>query len=110
MRVIAAAALAATSLLNASTALAQEKPPELRAGALSSSIAIDGRLAEPVWESAEAIEDFRQTDPTEGRLRWTFRPVADLFVAYNHNVRSILDRWRLDSNQLLIKLQYALRI
>jgi hypothetical protein len=47
---------------------------------------------------------------TNTRLRWTFRPVADLFVVYNHNVRSILDRWRLDSNQLLIKVQYALRM
>jgi uncharacterized protein DUF5916 len=44
------------------------------------------------------------------RLRWTFRPAGDLFVVYNHNVRSILDRWRLDSNQLLVKLQYAWRI
>ena len=43
------------------------------------------------------------------RLRWTFRPVADLFVVYNHNVRDLLDRWRLDSNQLLVKLQYAFR-
>ena len=41
------------------------------------------------------------------RLRWTWRPVADLFVVYNHNVRSITDRWRLESNQLLVKLQYA---
>jgi hypothetical protein len=47
---------------------------------------------------------------TNTRLRWTFRPVADLFVVYNHNVRSILDRWRLDSNQLLVKLQYAWRM
>jgi hypothetical protein len=44
------------------------------------------------------------------RLRWTFRPVADLFIVYNHNVRSILDRWQSDSNQLLIKLQYAWRM
>ena len=44
------------------------------------------------------------------RLRWTFKPVADLFVVYNHNVRSLLDRWQLDSNQLLIKLQYAWRL
>lgn len=43
------------------------------------------------------------------RLRWTFKPVGDLFVVYNHNVRDILDRWQLDSNQLLVKLQYALR-
>jgi hypothetical protein len=47
---------------------------------------------------------------TNTRLRWTFLPVADLFVVYNHNVRSILDRWGLDSNQLLIKLQYAWRM
>jgi hypothetical protein len=43
------------------------------------------------------------------RLRWTFTPVADLFVVYNHNVHSLLDRWRMESNQLLIKLQYAFR-
>lgn len=43
------------------------------------------------------------------RVRWTFTPAADLFIVYNHNVRDTLDRWRLDSNQLLIKLQYALR-
>jgi hypothetical protein len=43
------------------------------------------------------------------RLRWTFSPAGDLFVVYNHNVRDQLDRWRLDSNQLLVKLQYALR-
>ena len=47
---------------------------------------------------------------TNTRLRWTFRPVADLFLVYNHNIRSIVDRWRLDSNQLLIKLQYAWRL
>jgi hypothetical protein len=47
---------------------------------------------------------------TNTRLRWTFRPVGDLFVVYNHNVRSVVDRWRLDSNQLLVKLQYAWRM
>jgi hypothetical protein len=44
------------------------------------------------------------------RLRWTFAPVGDLFVVYNHNVRTMLERWQLDSNQLLIKLQYAWRM
>jgi hypothetical protein len=43
------------------------------------------------------------------QLRWTFLPVGDVFVVYNHNVRSLLDRWQLDSNQLLVKLQYAFR-
>ncbi len=46
---------------------------------------------------------------TNSKLRWTFRALGDLFVIYNHNVREIGDRWQLDSNQLLIKLQYALR-
>jgi hypothetical protein len=44
------------------------------------------------------------------RLRWTLRPQADLFVVYNHNIRSVLDRWRTESNQLLVKLQYAWRM
>jgi hypothetical protein len=44
------------------------------------------------------------------RLSWTFLPVADLFVVYNHNVQSLLDRWRMDSNQLVVKLQYAWRM
>ena len=43
------------------------------------------------------------------RLRWTFHPAGDLFVVYNHNLRDITDRWRLESNQLLVKAQYALR-
>jgi len=47
---------------------------------------------------------------TNTRLRWTFRPVADLFVVYNHNIRSIVDRWQRESNQLLVKLQYAWRL
>jgi hypothetical protein len=44
------------------------------------------------------------------RLRWTFLPVAELFLVYNHNLRSLLDRWQLDSNQLLVKLQYTWRM
>ncbi|HTM34324.1 MAG TPA: DUF5916 domain-containing protein, partial [Vicinamibacterales bacterium] len=43
------------------------------------------------------------------RLRWTFRPEADLFIVYNHNVRSLVDRWQLDSNQIVVKVQYAWR-
>jgi len=46
---------------------------------------------------------------SNSKLRWTFRAVGDLFVIYNHNVSEITDRWRLDSNQLLVKLQYAFR-
>ncbi|HDL19621.1 MAG TPA: hypothetical protein ENH29_11255 [Bacteroidetes bacterium] len=45
------------------------------------------------------------------RLRWTFNPLGDLFIVYNHNlVKSVMDRWNLDSNQLLIKLRYGIRI
>ncbi len=47
---------------------------------------------------------------TNTRLRWTFHPLGDLFVVYNHNLqRSITDRFQFDSNQLLVKFQYALR-
>ena len=46
---------------------------------------------------------------TNTRLRWTFHPLGDLFVIYNHNIRDIQDRWQLDSNELLVKLQYAFR-
>lgn len=51
---------------------------------------------------------------TNTRLRWTFLPAGDLFVVYNHNVRTAdpisgARRWAFDSDGLLIKLQYALR-
>lgn len=43
------------------------------------------------------------------RFRWTFHPLGNLFVVYNHNLRDLADRWELASNQLLVKLQYAFR-
>ena len=51
---------------------------------------------------------------TNTRLRWTFTPAGELFVVYNHNVQTIdpvtgLRHWAFASNQLLVKLQYALR-
>jgi hypothetical protein len=60
-------------------------------------------------DSYVQFDTVTDTIGTNTRLRWTFRPVADLFVVYNHNVRSTFDRWQLDSNQLLVKLQYAFR-
>src|SRR5438270_13258984 len=48
------------------SAWAQAGPPSLRAGVLTDRIVIDGQLNEAAWESADAIEDFRQTDPVEG--------------------------------------------
>lgn len=47
---------------------------------------------------------------TNTRLRWTFSPLGDLFVVFNYNMlRSLGDRFAFESNQLLVKLQYALR-
>ena len=58
---------------------------------------------------------------TNTRLRWTFSPLGDLFVVYNHNLArslvagdapgSAIDRrsWGFASNELLVKLQYAFR-
>src|ERR1043166_4542913 len=43
------------------------------------------------------------------RLRWTFDPAGDLFVVYNHTLEDLGSRWRFESNQLLAKVQYALR-
>jgi hypothetical protein len=51
---------------------------------------------------------------SNSRMRWSFSPVGDLFVVYNHNIRRPISlagpsRWEFDSNQLLVKLQYAAR-
>jgi hypothetical protein len=58
---------------------------------------------------------------TNTRLRWTFSPLGELFVVYNHNMArdlvagdvpgSSIDRrrWGFASNELLVKLQYAFR-
>ena len=51
---------------------------------------------------------------TNTRLRWTFNPLGDLFVVYNHNLRTrdpVTLRRELvfGSNQLLVKMQYAFR-
>jgi hypothetical protein len=47
---------------------------------------------------------------TNNRLRWTFAPLGDLFVVYNHNlIRNPANKWLYVSNELPIKLQYAWR-
>lgn len=64
------------------------------------------------------------------RIRWTFSPLGDLFIVYNHNMRHDinpdtklpydalsafdpagrpLQNWGFASNQLLVKVQYAFR-
>ena len=48
---------------------------------------------------------------TNNRLRWTFHPLGDIFIVYNHNVirRSLDDRnrWEFISNEFPIKVQYT---
>lgn len=44
------------------------------------------------------------------RLRWTFHPLGEVFLVYNHNLLEQANTFRLESNQLLVKLQYALRM
>ncbi len=44
------------------------------------------------------------------RLRWTFHPLGDLFIVYNHNLVDLSGALRLESNQLLVKAQYAIRM
>jgi hypothetical protein len=47
---------------------------------------------------------------SNNRLRWTFDPLGEIFIVYNHNmVRNDENRWRLISNQLPVKIQYAWR-
>ena len=50
---------------------------------------------------------------TNTRLRWTFHPLGDVFATYNHNLhRSLAPRQRfaLESNQFIVKIQYALQM
>lgn len=51
---------------------------------------------------------------TNTRLRWTFLPLGDLFVVYNHNLRTrdpatSEPQLTFASNQVLVKVQYAFR-
>ena len=44
------------------------------------------------------------------RLRWTFDPLGELFVVYNHNVSRLIDGWTFAGNELHLKAQYAFRM
>jgi hypothetical protein len=46
---------------------------------------------------------------TNTRIRWTFNPYGDLYVVYNYNALDEATGLRLESNQLLVKVQYAFR-
>jgi Domain of unknown function (DUF5916) len=43
------------------------------------------------------------------RLRWTFDPLGEVFVVYNHNLSRPGAGWVFVGNELLVKAQYALR-
>lgn len=60
------------------------------------------------------LDDESHSFGTNTRLRWTFDPLGDVFLVYNHNLRTrdpvTLERQlAFESNQLLLKIQYAFR-
>ena len=66
------------------------------------------------FNSYVQYDDESDSFGTNTRVRWTFTPAGDLFVVYNHNLRTLdpLTRerqLRFTSNQLLAKVQYALQ-
>ncbi len=77
---------------------------ELLRGRVRLNLSPDLELASFIQYDNESREIGANT-----RLRWTFDPLGDLFVIYNHNIQDLTDRWELTSNQLLIKFQYAFR-
>ena len=48
---------------------------------------------------------------TNSRLRWTYSPLGDIFVVYNHNLLRPVTRdcWHTISNELPVKVQYGRR-
>ena len=70
----------------------------------------------PDLEVASFLQYDTETESfgTNTRLRWTFTPLGDLFVVYNHNMRTrdpltLRRELVFASNQLLVKAQYVLR-
>ncbi|HJQ35977.1 MAG TPA: hypothetical protein VKB93_02450, partial [Thermoanaerobaculia bacterium] len=60
------------------------------------------------------LDDQSNSVGSNTRLRWTFSPLGDLFVVYNHNLltrdpQSLARQLGFESNQVLLKLQYAFR-
>jgi hypothetical protein len=82
----AAAALLAVAVCAvpaASQNIHSRPAPEVRAAPLSGPVTLDGRLEEPIWQSAPAAGDFRQMQPKEGEpatqrteVRFTFDEAA----------------------------------
>jgi len=48
---------------------------------------------------------------SNNKLRWTFHPLGDIFIVYNHNLirNSEEKRWDFISNELPVKIQYTWR-
>jgi hypothetical protein len=46
---------------------------------------------------------------SNNKLRWTFNPLGDIFIVYNHNMIWLDNRWEFVSNELPVKIQYAWR-
>ena len=44
------------------------------------------------------------------RLHWIFHPQGDLFLVYNYNTINQMDRWELQSEQILLKARYNFRL
>ena len=47
---------------------------------------------------------------TNTRLRWTFDPLGDLFIVYNHTISRLTRDWAFAGNELLVKAQYVFRM
>jgi hypothetical protein len=58
--------VAVTAVPVASQNIHTRGAPEARAVPLQGTVNLDGRLDEPVWQSAPAAGDFRQMEPKEG--------------------------------------------
>jgi hypothetical protein len=54
-------------------------------------------------------EDESHVLGTNTRLRWTFHPLGDFFLVYNHNLEDEETNWVFQSNELIAKVQYSLR-
>lgn len=46
---------------------------------------------------------------TNTRFRWSFHPLGDLFVVYNHNLDRATGSWQYANNELLVKVKYGFR-
>ena len=63
-----------------------------------------------IGNSAVSSSIHEEVEKMTWATRWGADTVMDLSTGRNiHNVRDWMDRWQLDSNQLLIKYQYAFR-